>query len=122
MPPGPAGATWFRLEVDADFGNGANLPTLAVASMFVAGQIVPVWHAERENSAKVGTLCTSDSNRRNSHASAGGCRKPTRLRQTEIRDTDRDREIGLCKRHDSVGYSSSEFFVDLCANVLVRPS
>ena len=47
VPPGTAGATWFRLEVGADCGNWANLPALASTSMFVAGQIVLVLHAER---------------------------------------------------------------------------
>ena len=40
--PGMAGTTWFRLAVGADCGNGANLPALGDASMFVAGQIFPV--------------------------------------------------------------------------------
>ena len=42
MLPGMAGTTWFRLAVGADCGNGANLPALGDASMFVAGQIFPV--------------------------------------------------------------------------------
>ena len=54
MLPGMAGATWFRLAVGADCGNGANLPALGDASMFVAGQIFPVLQvAPCESSCKV---------------------------------------------------------------------